>query len=134
LFIVGIGLLVLSRNPWVSSSKLVVKPDQLIKRRGKSGLLLLNATWEEVQAWVTPRLGTDIEVEGVKGPLTHFIVEPFVPHSGTDEYYVCIQTNRYGEEVLFYHQVWLSVLFFCLFWCTCFNPRVVLRPVRVVST
>jgi hypothetical protein len=105
---VSFGVLNVIRNPWVTSSKLVVKPDQLIKRRGKSGLLLLNATWEEVQGWVAPRLGTDIEVEGVKGPLTHFIVEPFVPHSGTEEYYVCIQTNRYGEEVLFYHQVRVS--------------------------
>jgi ATP citrate (pro-S)-lyase len=89
----------------VLSSKLVVKPDQLIKRRGKSGLLLLNASWEEVQAWVSARLGTEIEVSGVKGPLTHFIVEPFVPHGESDEYYVCIQSNRYGEEVMFYHQV-----------------------------
>lgn len=28
-------------NPWLKSEKLVVKPDQLIKRRGKLGTLLL---------------------------------------------------------------------------------------------
>lgn len=29
---------VVSKNPWLSTEKLVVKPDQLIKRRGKLGL------------------------------------------------------------------------------------------------
>lgn len=29
----------LDANPWLKSEKLVVKPDQLIKRRGKLGLL-----------------------------------------------------------------------------------------------
>ena len=31
---------------WLMKEKLVVKPDQLIKRRGKSKLLLLNADWK----------------------------------------------------------------------------------------
>ena len=31
------------RHPWLLTTPLVVKPDQLIKRRGKSGLILLNA-------------------------------------------------------------------------------------------
>ncbi|KAJ1899961.1 ATP citrate lyase subunit 1, partial [Kickxella alabastrina] len=36
-------------NPWLQTTKLVAKPDQLIKRRGKSGLLLLNAKWADVK-------------------------------------------------------------------------------------
>lgn len=79
--------------PWVLSERLVVKPDQLIKRRGKGGLLLLNADWAGVRAWVDARAGTDVTVDGVTGRLTHFIVEPFVPHAQTDEYYVCIQSE-----------------------------------------
>jgi ATP citrate (pro-S)-lyase len=41
--------------PWVRDGgvRLVVKPDQLIKRRGKGGLILLNADWAAVRAWVT---------------------------------------------------------------------------------
>lgn len=39
--------------PWVREVRLVVKPDQLIKRRGKGGLILLNADWAAVRAWVT---------------------------------------------------------------------------------
>src|SRR3954451_8617508 len=37
--------------PWLLTpgSKFVAKPDQLIKRRGKSGLLALNKTWAEAR-------------------------------------------------------------------------------------
>lgn len=95
-------------NPWLTtltdSEKLVVKPDQLIKRRGKANLLLLNATWPEVQDWVWERINKKIQVEAVAGVLTHFIVEPFLKHTGADEHYVCIVSNRQGEEILFHHE------------------------------
>ena len=42
---------------WVHTSKLVAKPDQLIKRRGKAGLLALNKTWEEAREWIVERAG-----------------------------------------------------------------------------
>lgn len=42
---------------WVFSSKLVAKPDQLIKRRGKAGLLALNQTWDEAKKWISARAG-----------------------------------------------------------------------------
>jgi ATP citrate (pro-S)-lyase len=94
-------------NAWLLSLgdvKLVVKPDQLIKRRGKANLLLLNATWDQVKEWVWERINKPIQVETVTGVLSHFIVEPFVRHSGADEHYVCIVSNRTGEEILFYHE------------------------------
>lgn len=37
--------------------KLVAKPDQLIKRRGKAGLLALNKTWEEAKPWIAEKAG-----------------------------------------------------------------------------
>lgn len=49
-------------NPWLASTPLVVKPDQLIKRRGKAGLLAVNKTWPEVQAWISDRMGKSQEV------------------------------------------------------------------------
>ncbi len=104
-FLKTLPAVVRDRNPWVSSSRLVVKPDQLIKRRGKSGLLLLNATWEDAKAWVNARVNTEVDVDGVKGVLDVFIVEPFVPHGGSDEYYICLQSHRFGEEILFHHEV-----------------------------
>lgn len=42
---------------WVFNTKLVAKPDQLIKRRGKAGLLALNKTWEEAKDWIAQRAG-----------------------------------------------------------------------------
>ena len=45
-------------NPWVKDGrKLVAKPDMLIKRRGKSGLLCLNKGWEESRKWIEERAG-----------------------------------------------------------------------------
>jgi ATP citrate (pro-S)-lyase len=41
---------------------LVVKPDQLIKRRGKLGLLKANVDLEDVKAWVAERINKEIEV------------------------------------------------------------------------
>ena len=43
-------------------------------------------------------------MESVSGLLDHFLVEPFVPHKPTDEYYIAIIANRDGDEILFYHQ------------------------------
>jgi len=39
-----------------------VKPDQLIKRRGKLGLIKVNAELAEVKAWVDERMGRDMQV------------------------------------------------------------------------
>lgn len=97
------------KNPWLPGCRLVVKPDQLIKRRGKGGLLLLDASWEDAKAWISERAGTTIEVDGVTGRLEHFIVEPFLPHAPTDEYYVCVQSIRDADEILFYHEVRLHL-------------------------
>ena len=91
-------------HPWLLTTKLVVKPDQLIKRRGKAGLLAINKTWEEVVAWIKERMNKECQVEVVSGILDHFIVEPFVPHAQSDEYYICIQSFRECEEILFYHE------------------------------
>jgi ATP citrate (pro-S)-lyase len=91
-------------HPWLPESRLVVKPDQLIKRRGKSGMLLLNATWPEAQAWIEERMGKMVQVEHLSGVIDHFLVEPFLPHEESDEYYLAIRSQREGDELLFYHQ------------------------------
>lgn len=81
----------LRENPWLNETKLVVKPDQLIKRRGKAGLLAINKTWPEVVDWIKERMNKECKVEVVSGILDTFIVEPFVPHKQEDEYYICLQ-------------------------------------------
>lgn len=42
--------------------KLVVKPDQLIKRRGKLGLIKVNVDLNQVQEWVNERIDKDVQV------------------------------------------------------------------------
>jgi ATP citrate (pro-S)-lyase len=76
--------------PWLlhQGAKFVAKPDQLIKRRGKSGLLALNKTWPEAKAWVAERAGKPQKVEHTEGVLRQFLVEPFVPHPDGTEYYI----------------------------------------------
>ena len=91
----------LAAHPWARDARLVAKPDQLIKRRGKAGLLAIDKTFDECRAWVDARMNATIDVEGVEGVLHTFLVEPFVPHAQADEYYVCVVSNREGEELLF---------------------------------
>jgi len=82
--------------PWLlqPGAKFVAKPDQLIKRRGKSGLLALNKTWPEAKAWIAARAGKAQQVETVVGVLRQFLVEPFVPHPDGTEYYININSQR----------------------------------------
>jgi ATP citrate (pro-S)-lyase len=91
-------------HPWLSSARVVVKPDQLIKRRGKNGFILLDAPWDEARRWISDRMKTEITVDDVTGILDHFIVEPFIPHNEEEEYYVAITSVREGDHILFYHQ------------------------------
>ena len=93
--------------PWLLTpgSKFVAKPDQLIKRRGKSGLLSLNKPWSEARTWIEARAGKAQKVETVDGVLRHFLVEPFVPHEQDTEYYININSVR---------EVRSSSLSFCL--------------------
>ena len=50
------------QEPWLETSKLVVKPDQLIKRRGKLGLIKVDADLAAVKQWIAERLEKDIQV------------------------------------------------------------------------
>jgi len=94
---------------WLAKEKLVVKPDQLIKRRGKSKLLLLGADWRQAEKWIRERMKKPVTVGAVTGILEHFIVEPFVPHNEMDEYYVAIISEREGDTILFHHEGGINV-------------------------
>lgn len=85
-----------TRFPWLNNkdAKWVAKPDQLIKRRGKSGLLAINKTWTEARQWIAERAGKLQRVENTDGYLRNFLVEPFVPHPQDTEYYININSVR----------------------------------------
>ena len=39
-----------------------MKPDQLIKRRGKLGLIKVNVDLQQAKQWINERMGKDIQV------------------------------------------------------------------------
>lgn len=106
---------------WLTKDKLVVKPDQLIKRRGKNKLILVGADWEQAKKWIKEKSKGPITIygkfdekgkptdKGTNGNLTHFIVEPMVPHKETDECYIAIMSTKEGDQILFYHQGGVNV-------------------------
>lgn len=64
----------------IDLQSLVVKPDQLIKRRGKLGLIAVNKNLKQVKEWVTERMGKDQKIGNAVGKLRQFIIEPFIAH------------------------------------------------------
>ncbi|KAG7298380.1 hypothetical protein JYU34_017997 [Plutella xylostella] len=94
----------LGKNPWLAKENLVVKPDQLIKRRGKLGLVGVNKSAAEVRRWLSAHVGKTQAVGATNGVLRHFIVEPFVKHDASEEMYICIQSGRRADTILFHHQ------------------------------
>lgn len=49
-----------NKEPWLSSTRLVVKPDMLFGKRGKSGLVALNLDIAQVADFVKARLGKEV--------------------------------------------------------------------------
>lgn len=84
----------LTQYPWLGQGPLVVKPDQLFGKRGKHGLILLNASFEDAGKWIRERMNKEVTVGATTGVLTHFLLEPFVPHEEGTEHYVAIRTQR----------------------------------------
>lgn len=91
-------------NEWLKTTKLVVKPDQLIKRRGKAGLVGLNLDIAGVCSWIQERMGKTVTIGKITGELDTFIIEPFLPHPQEDEFYLCLFTERDGDVIMFHHQ------------------------------
>nr|MBC7244734.1 ATPase [Chloroflexota bacterium] len=86
-------------HPWLTREKLVVKPDQLFGKRGKHGLIKVADTYEEARQWIAERMNKETTIGKVTDKLTHFLIEPYVPHEG--EYYVAIKSDRDGDTIYF---------------------------------
>jgi ATP citrate (pro-S)-lyase len=109
------------QHKWLTSEKLVVKPDQLIKRRGKNKLVLVNSNFDQAKAWIAEKSKEPITIygkfdangkpmdKGTIGQLTHFIIEPMVPHEDSDECYVAIMSTKDGDTIMFCHEGGVNV-------------------------
>jgi ATP-citrate lyase beta-subunit len=92
---------------WLNDEPLVAKPDMLFGKRGKNGLVLFkvdkpgDVTLEDAAKWIDEKQAEDVTLlSGQKGRLTHFIVEPFTPHTQDQEYYISATTV--GEDDVLY--------------------------------
>lgn len=59
--------------------------------------------------WISPRDSSRpilhrLQVEKTTGTLNTFIIEPFCPHPSDSEYYICINSVREGDVILFTHE------------------------------
>ena len=54
--------------------KLVAKPDQLIKRRGKLGLIKVKADFNEAKQWIQERIGKDQKVSKMSSNILATII------------------------------------------------------------
>ena len=88
--------------PWLLQQKLVVKPDQLFGKRKKLGLVLLNASWLEAKEWLAQYRGREFTIGKVTDKLTHFLLEPYVPHE--KEYYLALTSERDADIIHFSDQ------------------------------
>ena len=88
-------------HPWLQKKGLVVKPDMLFGKRGKNGLVYIknttigDVTATEAKQWIDSKSEIEIELlSGAKGELTHFLIEPFIPHEQKNEYYLAAKTEK----------------------------------------
>ena len=88
-----------SSNPWLKTSRLVVKPDQLFGKRGKHGLVLLDSDWDKARKYLKDNMGSEVVVGGITGKLSHFLIESFIPHE--EEFYVAISSDYDGDNIFF---------------------------------
>ena len=110
-----------AKHKWLAKEKLVVKPDQLVKRRGKNDLILVGANYEQAKKWIKEKSKAPMTIygkfdakgkpidKGTYGQLTHFIIEPLVPHDDSDECYVAIMSTITGDTIMFYHEGGVNV-------------------------
>ena len=102
---------------WLKEKALVAKPDMLFGKRGKNGLVLFkdskpgDVSLAKASSWIDEKSGEKQSVyfsfdgdtptgEPKVDMLTHFIVEPFTPHSQEEEYY--ISATCVGDDDMLY--------------------------------
>jgi ATP citrate (pro-S)-lyase len=107
--------------PWLTAEQLVVKPDMLIKRRGKNKLVLADVNYTQAKAWIKEKTKAPITIygkfgadgkpqdKGTVGQLTHFIVKPYAPYNESDECYIAIMATKDGDTIMFHHQGGINV-------------------------
>lgn len=105
-----------SKEEWLHTKRLKCKPDVLLTplpsqcSTGLSsteaiirdaGLILLNATFNEVEEFIDRHIGKPHTINGIKGVLSHFVVEPYIPHRPDEEFDLMIHSRRLVNVITF---------------------------------
>jgi ATP-citrate lyase beta-subunit len=83
----------------LKTDKLTVKSDQLFGKRGKHGLILVGATYNDAKRWIEEKMNSTVEVGKARGKLTHFLVQPYVELD--KEYYLAFTGHQEGDYIHF---------------------------------
>src|SRR3990167_9791980 len=65
-----------TQYPWLLQQKLVIKPDQLFGKRGKLGLVLLNADFSQIKEYLKDYMNKKVTIGKATDKFTHFLIEP----------------------------------------------------------
>lgn len=84
-----------------AQGKWVIKPDELVGKREKQGLVKIG-NWGEIRAFLDEYRGKEIEISGVKDRLEYFLIETYVEHE--EEWFVAIRNRAEGDEILWSKQ------------------------------
>ncbi|RUM61138.1 MAG: ATPase, partial [Sulfurimonas sp.] len=104
-------------HKWLNEKPLVAKPDMLFGKRGKNGLVLFkdakpgDVSLDKAVSWINEKSSSEQKVyfsfdgdtptgDASVDMLTHFIVEPFTPHTQEEEYY--ISATCVGDDDVLY--------------------------------
>lgn len=98
-----------SAADWFNNGqKGVIKPDQLIKRRGKHGLVKCGDL-QSIRQWFEQMKGKTVQVGKTSGKLHQFIIEPFCDHDQPDELYLAMFSRREHDVIMFYEHGGIEV-------------------------
>ncbi len=104
-------------HKWLNEKPLVAKPDMLFGKRGKNDLVLFkdakpgDVSLDKAVSWIDEKSSSEQKVyfsfdgdtptgDASVDMLTHFIVEPFTPHTQDEEYY--ISATCVGDDDVLY--------------------------------
>lgn len=97
---------------WALDKQLVAKPDMCFGKRAKNNLILINKNQQDTETWIKNIIKTPQKVYSSfqngepygnykEGYITHILVEEFIPHQQSQEFYLSIQTDKNFDIINF---------------------------------
>ena len=109
-----------------------MKPDQLIKRRGKLGLIKVNVDLQQAKQWIKERMGKEIQASKLQGCVLHmwFLINPIEYCPINHSYVVWLRDKLHEKLTLSPDPTAINLLSNCVYMysavllhtnsCTCF--------------